>query len=67
MMSGSYALPILGVILLGATIFWIRNSKPLFHVQVGTSGLDQTFFSSKDKQLVDSVMQAISLAIVERG
>jgi hypothetical protein len=54
-----------GVVALG--VAWYRSLKPTFHVVLASASGERQGMSSKDDNLVDRVIEAITSAIVHRG
>ena len=52
---------------LAAGVFWLRSLKPTYHVVLSSASGEQQGLSSKDYDLVDRIIKAISNAITHRG
>ncbi|HYK05463.1 MAG TPA: DUF6232 family protein [Thermoanaerobaculia bacterium] len=50
-----------------AGIAWLRSLKPIYHVVFASASGEQTGMSSKDHNLVNRVVAAITSAITHRG
>ncbi len=53
--------------LLAAGIAWLRSLKPTYHVVLASSSGEREGMSSKDNDLIDRVIGAITDAITARG
>jgi hypothetical protein len=57
-----------GVLLLGgAGILWWVAEKPTYHVMLTTAGGESSALSSKQREYIEKVVQALNDAIVARG
>jgi hypothetical protein len=53
--------------LVAAGVAWLRSLKPTYHIILASASGEQQGLSSKDHDLVDRVISAISAAITQRG
>jgi hypothetical protein len=56
-----------GVVLLGAGIAWAVLLKPTYHLRVSSASGETEPLSSKDKQYIDHVANALNEALIKRG
>lgn len=56
-----------GIALAVAGIAWLAVQRPLYHVTLHTAGGETNALTSKAKDYVDSIVTAVSNAIVHRG
>ncbi len=65
--NGSFMVAIIGVLLIGLTVFLWRQAKPTHQLVFGTAGAEQQALSSKDSAYIVRVSRAINEALVARG
>jgi Family of unknown function (DUF6232) len=53
--------------LVAAGIYWLRSLKPNYHVVLASASGERQGLTSKDNDLVDRVIDAITSAITHRG
>jgi hypothetical protein len=58
---------LISVGLVAAGVAWLRSLKPTYHVVLASASGEQQGLSSKDHDLVNRVISAISAAITQRG
>jgi hypothetical protein len=58
---------VFGIVLLGGGIAWLVTQKPTYHVRISSSSGEADALSSRRKDYIDRVVQAINEAIIGRG
>ncbi len=56
-----------GVIIGGAGVAWLLLQKTMYHVMLTTAGGETSALSSKQRDYIEKVVQALNEAIVARG
>jgi uncharacterized protein DUF6232 len=55
---------IIGAVLVGAGVLWLRAAKPDYHVAIASSAGERPAMTHKDKAYIEKVVDAINEAIV---
>ena len=59
--------PIPGLVVAGIGVVWLVMQKTMFHVMLTTAGGETSALSSKQRNYIEKVVQALNDAIVARG
>jgi RsiW-degrading membrane proteinase PrsW (M82 family) len=65
--GASLGMLLFAALILAVGVLWLRSLKPTFHVVLASSSGERQGLNSQDEPLVDSVIAAITDAIVHRG
>lgn len=63
----SLSAPVIGIPMLGVTLFYLYKQKTTYHVMLSTAGGERSALSTDHKEYVEDVVEAVNKAIVHRG
>jgi hypothetical protein len=57
----------IGLVIGGVSVVWLLMQKTMYHVMLTTAGGETSALSSKQREYIEKVVQALNEAIVARG
>ena len=58
---------IIGLVLVGLGVLWLKSLKPTFYVALRTAGVESRALESKDAQWIERIVKGLNETIVARG